>query len=256
MIPKFQKFKFIFLFPCLFVFLFLISIQTAKAVPCTPDGCYCWCKCPDNTCWLHREWEGTLEPTSEGQDKCNKYCFDAKGTAINYDATTGSSPAECTGGGHGAESCEITSVTPPTPPTAPAEKPPTNIVTREAPTCIVTPECSARYLETKKGFLKGISEKCYCCGDCGLNDVVNLFIGAANYLFGIVGALALLFFIYGGVLLLTAAGKSEQIEKGKKVLIGAAIGLAIVFGAWLIVQFVMTALGVQSTFVNQFLKTR
>jgi hypothetical protein len=248
MILKTPKFKFILLFSCLFVFFFLISIQTTKAA-CPSDGCYCWCKNPsipegENACELHRADDaGSVFIL---QADCNDYCVSRGWTAIHFEETYHdySATKECVGGAGIV-----------TPPTAPAEKPPT-AVTREAPTCVVTPECSARFLEAKKGILSNISEKCYCCGDCGLNDIVNIFIGAANYLFGIVGALALLFFIYGGILWLTAGGKSEQIEKGKKVLIGAVVGLAIVFGAWLIVQFVLQALGVQSTFLQQFLKTR
>lgn len=125
-----------------------------------------------------------------------------------------------------------------------------------APTCVITPECEARWKETEKGILSQISKECYCCGDCGLNDFVNLFVSGANYLLGIVGALALLFFIYGGVLWLTAGGKAEQIDKGKKILIGAVIGLAIIFGSWILVQFIMTAFGVKSEFLKMFKATR
>jgi len=134
--------------------------------------------------------------------------------------------------------------------------PPSPEKAKAASTCVLTDECRERWQKAKQGILRDISVECYCCGDCGLNDFVNLFVDAANYLFGIVGALALLFFIYGGVLWLTAGGKAEQIERGKKVLIGAVIGLVIVFGAWLIVQFVMTALGVKPEFLKEFKATK
>ena len=227
-----QRYKLALLFSFLFVFLLISIPQPTSSAPL--EG-YCFCL-------INGEERDSGVACIEGED-CISAC----------EGILGPPEAEALESAR----CELLPTpTPPTPPTAPAKEAPVNIVTRAAPTCAPTAECLANWQEAKGGFLKNLSKECYCCGDCGLNDVVNLFIGAANYLFGIVGALALLFFIYGGVLWLTAAGKSEQIEKGKKVLIGAVIGLAIVFGAWLIVQFVMTALGVQSVFVNQFLKTR
>ncbi len=59
---------------------------------------------------------------------------------------------------------------------------------------------------------------------------------------GISGSVALLMFIYGGFLWLTSGGKSEAIEKGKKTLIWAVIGLAIIFTSYLAVDQVIRAL--------------
>ena len=88
---------------------------------------------------------------------------------------------------------------------------------------------------------------CYCCGNCGFNDIIGIFINAADYLFGILGALALLFFIYGGLVWLTSGGSAGQIDKGKKILLGAVIGMLLALGAWLIVKFLITALGVTTS---------
>jgi len=54
----------------------------------------------------------------------------------------------------------------------------------------------------------------------------------------------LLMMIYGGFLMLTSSGNSSQIEQAKKVLIGAVIGLVIVFIAYTAVEFILGALGV------------
>jgi len=54
----------------------------------------------------------------------------------------------------------------------------------------------------------------------------------------------LLMMIYGGFLMLTSSGSSGQIDKAKKIIVGAVIGLVIVFAAYTAVQFILGALGV------------
>lgn len=60
-----------------------------------------------------------------------------------------------------------------------------------------------------------------------------------NAVLGIVGSLTLLMFIYGGILWMTAAGNSEQISKGKAVLVWAIIGLVVVFSSYSLVKFIL-----------------
>jgi hypothetical protein len=108
----------------------------------------------------------------------------------------------------------------------------------------VNPECTTAWDSGEKTSRFISTRDCYCCGDCGFNDIVNIFINAADYLFGILGALALLFFIYGGLVWLTSGGSAGQVDKGKKILLGAVIGMLLALGAWLIVKFLVTALGV------------
>jgi len=108
----------------------------------------------------------------------------------------------------------------------------------------VNPECTAAWDRGEETSRFISSRNCYCCGDCGFNDIVGIFLNAADFLFGILGALALLFFIYGGLVWLTSGGSAGQIDKGKKILLGAVIGMLLALGAWLIVKFLVTALGV------------
>lgn len=56
---------------------------------------------------------------------------------------------------------------------------------------------------------------------------------------GIVGSLALVMFIYGGFMWMTSAGNSEQVQKGKNILIWAALGLAVIFSSYALVKFVI-----------------
>ncbi len=87
----------------------------------------------------------------------------------------------------------------------------------------------------------------YCCGDYELNDFIKIFIHYYDRIFGLIGSVALLFFIYGGIIFLISAGNKEKVEQGKKILIGAAIGLVIVFASYAIIQFVFTALEISGT---------
>lgn len=59
---------------------------------------------------------------------------------------------------------------------------------------------------------------------------------------GVVGALALLFFVYGGVMMLISAGNPERIQKGRDTLMWATVGLIVVFGSYGIVQAIFLAI--------------
>lgn len=76
------------------------------------------------------------------------------------------------------------------------------------------------------------------CGDYSLDDMLTLGVNVANWILGVVGALALLFFVYGGFVFILSGGSEEKVREGKTVLMNAIIGLAVVFCSYLIVQFV------------------
>jgi hypothetical protein len=61
-------------------------------------------------------------------------------------------------------------------------------------------------------------------------------------LLGLSGALALLMFIYGGMLWIISGGSAEKIKKGKDTLVWATFGLAIIFMSYTLVEFVIDAL--------------
>lgn len=82
----------------------------------------------------------------------------------------------------------------------------------------------------------------YAMGDYELNDVLRVGVRMTKIILGVVGSLALLFFVYGGVMFLISAGSSDKVSKAKGIIVNAVIGLAIVFLSYLIVQFVMNAL--------------
>src|SRR6187551_2567279 len=65
-------------------------------------------------------------------------------------------------------------------------------------------------------------------GKGGIPQLVNNIIRAAV---GVVGAFALLIFVYGGFLLLTSSGEAAKIQAGKDAMKWAAIGVAVVFSS-------------------------
>lgn len=77
------------------------------------------------------------------------------------------------------------------------------------------------------------------CGCRNVNVLIQLLINIANKILMVVGGVALLVFIYGGFLILTAAG-GEGVKKGKEALVAAVIGLVIIFSAQLLLNFVLS----------------
>lgn len=90
-------------------------------------------------------------------------------------------------------------------------------------------------------------ENCRDTGTCELSHFLQLAINISYVILGLTGSLALLAFIYGGVLFLFSAGSREWVEQGRRILIGAVIGLAIVFFSYTVILFVLRALGAQES---------
>lgn len=103
---------------------------------------------------------------------------------------------------------------------------------------------SVNYSWAQDPLVKTI-ENCKNTGDCELNDFMRVIIQASEMILGIVGSLALLMFIYGGVMFLVSAGNSEKVTQARQIIIGAVIGLVIVFSSYMIIQITMDALGVE-----------
>lgn len=75
----------------------------------------------------------------------------------------------------------------------------------------------------------------------GTSSVPELIGNILNVVLGIVGAVALLMFIYGGLLWLTSGGSADKVNKGKEVMVWASIGLLIIFSSSALVRFVLGA---------------
>jgi len=90
------------------------------------------------------------------------------------------------------------------------------------------------------------------CGNYSLNDILSVVLKISELILGLVGALALAAFIAGGLMWILSAGSAEWVTKGKQTIIGAVIGLVIVFTSFMIIQLVFTALGIPNTSSGQW----
>lgn len=80
-------------------------------------------------------------------------------------------------------------------------------------------------------------------GDMPKSDDISGYAGKALYsILGIIGSVALLIFLYGGIMWMTAAGKPAQIDTAKDTMIWAALGLFAIFASYAIIQYVIKAM--------------
>lgn len=76
-------------------------------------------------------------------------------------------------------------------------------------------------------------------GEVRLTEIIGNVI---EKLLGILGAGALLVFVYGGFLWVTAAGNSDKISTGASAMTWAAIGVCIIFSSYAIINLVLNTL--------------
>ncbi|MDP2684451.1 MAG: hypothetical protein Q8P20_05340 [bacterium] len=72
------------------------------------------------------------------------------------------------------------------------------------------------------------------------SEVIGKVIG------GVLAFVSVIFFlltIYGGIIWMTARGNEQQTDKALKTILGAAIGLVIVLGSYVIVGFLFKTVG-------------
>ena len=62
-------------------------------------------------------------------------------------------------------------------------------------------------------------------------------------LLGVVGAIALAMFVYGGLRWMTARGNPEDVKKARGTIVWAALGLLMIFGAYAVVNFLLSSFG-------------
>ena len=92
-------------------------------------------------------------------------------------------------------------------------------------------------------FMQGISKICGNTGTCQLTDIETVFANIGNWILGIVGAVVLIYWVYGGMLLITGGGMHENIKKGKQALTISSIGLVIVFVGYAAIHTLVSAIG-------------
>lgn len=77
-------------------------------------------------------------------------------------------------------------------------------------------------------------------GDVNIQIILGRILTQA---LGVMGSIAFLMFVIGGVFWLTSAGNSEKVEKGTETMTWAAIGILIIFSSYAILRLVLSSLG-------------
>lgn len=80
-------------------------------------------------------------------------------------------------------------------------------------------------------------------GKYELNDFIVLAVNISNWILGMTGSVALLAFVYGGIIFLISAGSSDKVNQAKQIITGAVIGVIIVFVSYTVINFTMKGLG-------------
>ncbi len=72
-------------------------------------------------------------------------------------------------------------------------------------------------------------------------DARVLIARLISTLIGILGSIALVMFIYGGILWMSSSGAAEKEEKARHILVWGSLGLAVIFASYAILQLVFGA---------------
>lgn len=80
-----------------------------------------------------------------------------------------------------------------------------------------------------------------------VQSILDNIKGTLNFVIGLLFVLVTLYFILGIVQYVTAAGDETKLGKGKKHMIWGIIGMAVMAGAWGIVNIITTYFGVGGT---------
>lgn len=80
----------------------------------------------------------------------------------------------------------------------------------------------------------------------GISSLFNssTYIGKViSRVLGVIGSISLLLLVYGGFLMIMSGGNEAKIKEGKSIITYTAIGLVVIFSAYIILTFFLGALG-------------
>lgn len=73
-------------------------------------------------------------------------------------------------------------------------------------------------------------------GACDFCDMVIVVSNIIDYALQFAVLIAIAMIVYGGLLMVTSAGRMEAVSKGKSRIIAAVVGLAVALVSWLVVN--------------------
>lgn len=92
---------------------------------------------------------------------------------------------------------------------------------------------------TGGGLIDRLSTGCSEQGTCDFCDVLDGFAILTRWILGISGIIAVVMFVWFGFRFIMSAGRSDAVSGAKRGLVGTLIGLAVVFGAWEVINVVL-----------------
>lgn len=81
-------------------------------------------------------------------------------------------------------------------------------------------------------------------GICQPKDIYKLLAKISNILVALIGLFAVFRLVVGGYLMLGFPGNEEATKEAKRILGNAMIGIVIVYAAYVVIQYIWSALGV------------
>lgn len=90
---------------------------------------------------------------------------------------------------------------------------------------------------SQAGLLDGLA--CIECGNCGFSDLAKVFYDFIILLLGGMGAVALIYFVWGGSRWLISGGSMQKVSEGKTIMINTVFAIILAFGSQLLVKFFM-----------------
>ncbi|MEK7540027.1 MAG: hypothetical protein AAB558_02160 [Patescibacteria group bacterium] len=68
----------------------------------------------------------------------------------------------------------------------------------------------------------------------------EVVVNVIEFALGLIGLLALVMFIYGGFVILTAHGNADQFKKGTHTLLYAVLGMAVILTSYSVLNYIFT----------------
>lgn len=88
--------------------------------------------------------------------------------------------------------------------------------------------------------------ECRAHGNCTLSDVLQVFVNLSTFILGISGSAVLFVFVYGGFKWVFSRGDTKWVTAGKEAITASVIGLCIIFGAYVAINFIVSGLTTKS----------
>lgn len=85
------------------------------------------------------------------------------------------------------------------------------------------------------GFLDSLA--CIGGGQCGLADIAAGFVALIRLLLGTMGAIALFYFVWGGVIWITSGGNMEKVSRGRHMMVNTVLAILVAFSSYLVLDF-------------------